>query len=385
MKKISSWILIQCATAMNIAAGIVIAHRLPPSEFGRFATMSAALMMMTSVLNPLSNELAHLISAQHGVSARALRSRSLFAAAICIAICAASCASITHSLQEALLLFAALPATIVGFTWICGALTGLHRMRALGTAQALGAATKLAVILACISIFPSFALISWAYQIGFVVAASIGIFALRPSTPTGATTWKTHWGLLVGFFCLALPFSLDQPIIQARFPNSSGEYAAVMTYAKSLMLVLGPGLTIAYSSALQARHSVSLYVLSLRALILFALATAATGAALWVALPILFPLLLGHQYLHLIPSVPTALLAIGFHVIGFSVIQLAVLVCRWWISLILIIPALLQAGWLFALQNPSIDDLVRVNLWTFGVQLVIALGMCCNLFVERRK
>jgi hypothetical protein len=199
------------------------------------------------------------------------------------------------------------------------------------------------------------------------------------------TSWETHWGILGGFFCLALPFSLDQPIIQARFPDSSGEYAAVMTYAKSLLFVVGPGLTVAYSSALQARHSVALHRLSLRALILFTLATVVAGTVLWAALPILFPLLLGQQYLRLMPSAPTALVAIGFHVIGHAVIQVAVVACRWWMSLILVLPALLQGVWLFLLQNPSIDELVLVNLWTFGVQLVIALGMCCRLFMEHRK
>jgi O-antigen/teichoic acid export membrane protein len=385
MKKTSSWILIQCATALNIAAGIAIAHRLPPTEFGRFATMSAALMMMTSVLNPLSNELAHLVSAHHGIPAKALRSRSLLAAAICIGISIATCASITQSLQEGLLLFVILPVSMIAFTWICGALTGLHRMRTLGCAQTLGAALKLAIILVGFSLFPSFSLISWAYQAGFVVATAVGLSTLLPLTPAGAVAWRTHWGILGGFFCLALPFSLDQPIIQARFPNSSGEYAAVMTYAKSLMLLLAPGLTIAYSSALQARHSAGLHLLSLRALILFALATTLAVVGLWAALPILFPLLLGQQYLHLIPSAPAALIAIGFHVVGYAVIQLAVLVSRWWISLILIVPALLQATWLSVLQTPSIDDLVRVNLWTFGAQLVVALGMCCGLFVEHRK
>jgi hypothetical protein len=384
MKKTSAWILIQCASAINILAGIVIAHQLAPAEFGKFATMSAALMMITSVLNPLSNELAHLVSSKHALNYIALRNRTGIALLLCGAVAACSCASIIESSVDGILLAVLLPLSMVVTAWTTGILAGLHRMAAVGVMQTLGALAKFIVIALCITSMPSFVMISWAYEVGFIIACAVSIYLIGRIPTVRLLEWNTHWGIIGGFFFLALPFSLDQTLIQSRFPEASGEYAAVMTYAKSLMLLAGPALTIAYSSALRERHHTPIPRLCVKAFIVFTATTAPLGWILWKVLPALFPLLLGSQYTHVMSNTSYALIAIGCHVVAYAVIQLAVLLSRWWISPLLVLPAALQATLLWTLQNPSIEDLVLVSLWTFVAQLLIAVVACFALTVRSR-
>lgn len=379
MKNTSAWILIQCASTINILAAIIIAHQLAPADFGKFATMSAALMMITSVLNPLSNELAHLVSSKHALNYLALRNRSGIALLLCGAVAACGCASIIESLLDGILLTVLLPLSMIVAAWTTGILAGLHRMAAVGIMQTLGSLAKFLIIVLCITSMPSFVMISWAYEVGFIIACGVSIYLIGRIPTVRSVEWNTHWGIIGGFFFLALPFSLDQTLIQSRFPDASGEYAAVMTYAKSLMLLAGPALTIAYSSALRDRHHTPIPVLCIKAFVLFTATTAPLGWILWKVLPVLFPLLLGSQYIHVMPNTGYALIAIGCHVVAYAIIQLAVLLSRWWIAPLLVLPAALQGTWLWTLQNPSIEELVLVSVWTFATQLVIAVVACIIL------
>ena len=81
MNALIAWALIQGSNALNIIAGIIVAHLVVPYDFGRFATLSAAITIMTAVLNPMINELAQKIAAHRIIERGALRSRTYIAVA----------------------------------------------------------------------------------------------------------------------------------------------------------------------------------------------------------------------------------------------------------------------------------------------------------------
>lgn len=386
MKSAFAWGLIQGANALHIIAGILIAHIVSPSDFGRFATLSAALTIMLSILNPLINETAQRIASSRGVHLPSLTKRSIYSIITCVIIATLSCATIVEGGAQKLFAYAILPIAIVGHSWVIGALSGLHRMITSGATQIASATARIAILAPFLYYAPSFSGVLWSYAACFVITILLAWPLLgkhlnwRDSTP-----WNTNWVLIAGFFTLALPFSLDQTIIQALHPHLSGDYGALMTYAKSVMLIASPALTIAYSAAVQTSVTRKDTTTHIKIAALVALLATLLASALWLAHPYLFPLLLGPKYPHIMPHLSVALAAIAMHVISYYLVQLLLLTSPLWLCALLAIPALLQCYLLSALNNPAVSDLARTSLIVFTLQLALAGGasVVCAILRER--
>ncbi len=370
MKNWLAWTLIQGSNACNILVGILLARALVPDDFGRFATMTAALTIFTALLNPLINELAHVVSNPAGIPRGALTRRTVWVSLGGIALSVATCASITADWLDRVAILFALPLSMVGWSWMNGILIGRNEMLLLGRAQSLGALVRILIVCAVVSLSPTLVGIAVAYVISFIVMAFVVIPSAREIRWTRDGTWNTNWSLVIGFFLLAAPFSLDQPLIQLWFPTMSGDYAAVMTYAKSIMLLASPALTMAYSSALQ-RHDPRG---SLSMLLKLSLFVAGVAGFFWVGRPIFFPLLLGPQYVDLIPSIGYALVAISCHVIAYAVAQVSLARRPSLFAGVLVLPLVTLALSLRSLASPSLTDLLGVSIAVFALQLTMCLG-----------
>lgn len=365
-----AWILIQGSNACNILVGIVLARALTPTDFGRFATMTASLTIFTALLNPLINELAHAISSSSGIPRRAFLKRTMWVGVGGVTLSVITCASITTTWLDQLVILLALPLSMIAWSWMNGVVIGRGEMLLLGRAQGLGALSRILIVCAVVSLAPSLVGIAAAYVMSFVVMALVVVPCARRSNYAQDGAWNTNWSLVVGFFLLAAPFSIDQPLIQLWFPAMSGDYAAIMTYAKSIMLLASPALTIAYSSALQ-RSSCQMCSSSFVKLLLFVVATA---GFFWLCRDILFPLLLGPQYVSLLPHIGYAIVAISCHVLAYGVAQARLARRPGGFVALLALPLVIQALALRALSNPSPSDLVGVAVSVFALQLAICLG-----------
>ncbi len=375
MKNWLAWTLIQGSNACNILVGILLARALAPNDFGRFATMTASLTIFTALLNPLINELAHTVASPSGVPRGALAKRTAWVSAGGIALSIATCAAITSTWLDNIVILLALPLSMVAWSWVNGVVIGRNEMMLLGRAQSLGALVRILIVCAVVAFAPSLVGVAIAYFVSFFVMALVAIPTARNIRCVHDGAWNTNWSLVIGFFLLAAPFSLDQPLIQLWFPTMSGEYAAVMTYAKSIMLLASPALTIAYSSALQRPSSRMSFSAFLK-LVVFVL-----GAAgfFWLCRSILFPLLLGPQYVGLIPYLGHAIVAISCHVLAYALAQVQLAHRPGWLVVVLALPLAIQAVSLQALSTPSLSDLLAIAISVFALQLAICFGVQMRL------
>jgi len=364
------WTLIQGSNACNVLVGVLLARALSPDDFGRFATMSASLAIYSALLNPLINELAHSWSHTPGVSVRALGRRTVWVSLGGILLSVGTCYAITTSALESFLILIALPLSVVAWSWMMGFLIGRDNMRLLGIAQGSGALLRLVIVMVVATVSPTLLAIAAAYVSSFLLMSVVATPAARGARLHDEGALQTNWRLVVGFFLLAAPFSLDQPLIQLWFPDISGNYAAIMTYAKSIMLLASPGLTIAYGSTLRRRES----HVSPVTLIRICVFVVAIGGVFWLFRSLLFPLLLGPRYVDLIPFVSYAVLAIGCHVIAYAIAQVQLARSSPWLTVALVIPPLVQALCLGELSAPSLDQLSTVALCVFTIQVGVVFS-----------
>ena len=378
MQSLLAWGLAQGANALNIIAGVIVAHLASPNDFARFATLAAALAIISAALNPMINEIAQRVSVHRDVALLALKSRSYIAVCAAILISFSACASIVSSGLDALVIYLLIPVAFVAQSWVLGILYGLHWMVAAGAVLCIAGLARVATLGALIYMGTAFTGATVSYLIYFLITVLCAPYLLSGHIKkSGETSWGTNWRLIIGFFLLSLPFSVDQPIVQALFTDISADYAALMTYARSVMLLASPALTIVYSASLQ-RYSGGntptksapflLKTITITATLAFGLA-----ATLWTVHPLLFPLLLGDKYLHVMPHLAVALAAIALHVVSYFLIQRLLLSCSWRLCGVLAIPPILQATLLASLKSPSIADLTYIAITALGFQISVAL------------
>jgi hypothetical protein len=389
MTPILAWGLAQGANALNIIAGVIVAHLASPGDFARFATLSAALAIIAAAINPLINEIAQRVASHRSVEFGALKSRSCIAlsAAIVINICA--CASIVDSGIDAVIIYALMPVAFVAQSWVIATLYGLHRMVAAGSILCAAGLGRIATLCGFIAVGATFTGATTSYLVYFLVTVIGAPWLLSGYlTKNEEADWSTNWRLICGFFLLALPFSLDQPIVQALFTDISADYAALMTYARSLMLLATPALTIIYSASIQtdateipAETKLPRFTKPFSMAVIFAFGLA---AILWVIHPFLFPLLLGAKYLHTTSHLGLALCAIALHVISYFLIQRLLLACSWRLCGVLAIPPVTQAIFLTLQSSPSVHDLTVIALSVLFLQTLLALWATQRSFAKKR-
>lgn len=379
MKNWLTWALIQGSNGCNILVGILLAHALSPSDFGRFATMAAFLALFAALLNPLINELAHCLSGFSGLSISALGKRSVLATLAGVLLSVATCFSMTDTWAERVVILIVLPFALVSWSWMTGVLIGRNNMALLARSQCVGALLRLLFVSTTLSLAPTLLNVALAYVISFFTMTLCALPSTRGLRPSEESMWTTNWGLVFGFFLLAAPFSIDQPLIQLWFPEASGNYAAIMTYAKSIMILSSPALTIAYSSTLQHRETrLSPMTITKLSAVVICLA-----GFFWLLRSSLFPLLLGPQYVELQSQVGYALLAISFHVIVYAVAQVQLISGSPWLVAALALPPIAQTLYLKTLSTPSITTLCCLSLVVFTIQLVVVLTATTFLSRER--
>ena len=327
---------------------------------------------MLSILNPLINEIAQRVANSRGIHAASLLRRTVYAIVVAALVAILSSASIVETPLEAFIIYLALPLTIVGHSWVIGALSGLHRMTVQGATLVASASARIVILVPFLIYAPSLLGIAWSYVACFTLTTLLAWPLLGKHLKlSDQTPWTTNWGLITGFFLLALPFSLDQTLIQALHPALSGDYGALMTYAKSVMLVAAPALTIAYSSAVQHNSTkkgtrAHLIMATTVATLAFTLAL-----ALWLVHPYLFPLLLGPKYPTVMPHLGVALAAVALHVISYYLTQLLLLTSRFWLCMLLALPIILEVYFLTASEINSVADCAWIALYVFTLQFVL--------------
>jgi hypothetical protein len=380
MNALLAWSLSQGANALSVIAGIIVAHLASPYEFARFATLSASLAIMSAVLNPIINEIAQRIALHQTIELRALRSRTGLAVLACCIIALCACATIVTNPFEALSVYLLIPASLVGHSWATGIFFGLHRMVAAGAVLCASGFIRVITLLALIYLGATFIGVTVSYLAGFIITISASRFLLAENNRGESTAaWTTNWKLICGFLLLALPFSVDQPIVHALFPSISADYAALMTYCRSVMLLASPALTLVYSASLQREASQHHSGLPTPRSPLALASALAVGLAsiLWLVHPLLFPMLLGRNYMHVTPYIALAILGMALYVISYFLIQQMLLSCRWGLCIALAIPPIIQAG-LFNLlplvTTPSLALLTGISVVTFAVQCLLALA-----------
>jgi hypothetical protein len=379
-----AWMLAQGANLANVLASVIVAHLASAHDFSRFATLSAALAIMTAALNPLINEIAHHVAQKRLISRSILRSRSYLAASVCLTLSFASCRSITSSSFDALLVYLLIPLALIAQSWSCGILSGLHRMVTLSSVMCLGGALRLIILSSAIGLGYPFKGVTLSYLTSFIavlLATSYltkDIIRGRDRNDGGNNKLDSNWVLVSGFLLLALPFSLDQPIIQATNSAIAADYAALMTYAKSVMLLAGPAIALIYSAAVQPSAKIkSSHIKGDIKRIATSLAIASTLAAiLWLIHPLLFPLLLGAKYLHVSSELGLALSGMALYVVSYLIIQRLLLSSSWLLCLALGVPVILQSALLVLVSrgSTSLSVLTAVSFITFAVQFVISLS-----------
>jgi len=388
MQSLLAWGLAQGANALNIIAGVIVAHLASPNDFARFATLAAALAIISAALNPMINEIAQRVSVHRDVTLLALKSRSYIAVCAAILISFSACASIVSSGLDALVIYLLIPVAFVAQSWVLGILYGLHWMVAAGAVLCIAGLARVATLGALIYMGTAFTGATVSYLIYFLITVLCAPYLLSGHIKkSGETSWGTNWRLIIGFFLLSLPFSVDQPIVQALFTDISADYAALMTYARSVMLLASPALTIVYSASLQ-RYSGGntptksapflLKTITITATLAFGLA-----ATLWTVHPFLFPILLGDKYIHVTQYLDVALLSMALHVISFYLVLQIISSCSAILCGALAIPPLFQCFILSALQSPDIYRVTQVNLITFTLQVLISIW--ANFLQERGR
>jgi hypothetical protein len=354
-----------------------------PYEFARFATLSAALAMMAAIINPLVNELAQRVSVYRGISTHSLRTRAASGVGMSVLIALCACAHIVDTPLEAFSIYVLLPILFVAHSGILGVLSGLHRMTASGCALLASSTIRLVILVPFLLWAPTLLGVSLAYVGSFITTIALArMLTSKHLQPTTAAEWNTNWALVAGFFLLTLPFSLDQPIIQALFTETAAEYAALMTYAKSVMLLATPALMIAYSSALQTHKEAANTSRSIRPIATVVGLASTLSFLLWIVSPWLFPLLLGPKYTHVIPWLGITLIAMTLHVISYFLIQQLLLTSSFLLSACLLLPSLVQALLLGTRTSPTLEDLAYVSVSVFALQLLIATA---GYFAYRSK
>jgi hypothetical protein len=337
---------------------------------------------MTAALNPLINEIAQHVAKKRFIPGSILRSRSYLAAAVCVAVAFASCRTITSSSLDALLVYILIPIALIAQSWSCGILSGLHRIVALSSVLCLGGALRLIILSSAIALGVPFNGVTISYLSSFLAVLLVTIYLakdiVRGDSCSNNSQLDSNWVLITGFLLLALPFSLDQPIIQATNNAIAADYAALMTYAKSVMLLAGPAISLIYSAAVQptAKVSSSDIKSELKRVATSLAIASALAITLWLAHPLLFPLLLGAKYLHVSSELGLALSGMALYVVSYLIIQRLLLRSSWWLCLALSVPVVLQSTLLVLLGNSgaSLSVLTAVSFVTFLVQFVISLS-----------
>lgn len=377
MHSLLAWGLSQGANALNIIAGILVAHTASPYDFGRFATLSASIAIMTAVLNPMINEIAQRIAPLRGISLQSLTTRTLFAATLCCAIAIAACTSIVSSPFEGLIIYLLIPISLIGYSWATGILYGLHHMVTFGGLACMAGLIRIATLSVLMYLGATFIGITVSYLASFLIMTVASFFLLKEVLHSGSNTeWTTNWPLLCGFLLLALPFSIDQPIVQGRFSETSADYAALMTYARSVMLLASPALTLVYSASLQPNqtHRKQHPKWRIPAFIIAAILALSLAFTLWLVYPLLFPLLLGSKYVHVTPHLALALSGMALYVLSYFLIQRMLVSCKWWLCALLAIPPLVQASLLSWQTTPTLFHLTLISVAIFILQFVIAIA-----------
>lgn len=376
MNALFAWSLSQGANALNLAAGVIVAHFASPYEFARFATLSATLAIMSAVLNPMINEIAQRVALHRAIELSALRMRTLCAFGACLIIGGCACRSIVLNGFEAVMVYGLIPISLVGHSWATASFYGLNRMISSGAVQCIGSALKVGILLGLLSQGLTLGGIGFSYFASFLITIVTARFLFKGQTVMALEeAWVINWRLIIGLFLLSLPFSLDQPIVHARLPDISADYAALMTYSKTVMLLASPALALVFSSSLQKSRSVQhrTTIRQPRPLVIATVLTSILAFTLWTTYPLLFPLLLGKQYYHVTPYLTLSLLSLCLCVLSHFVIQGILLSCRWSFCLMLSVPPVLQTWLLFSLRQPSISNLVTISVTTFFLQFLIGI------------
>lgn len=378
---LTAWLLAQGANLANILAGVIVAHLASEQDFSRFATLSAALAIMTAALNPLINEIAHHVAKKRALEPSLLRSRSYLAATVCILVALASCSSIVLTPFDAALVYLLIPLALIAQSWSCATLSGLHRMVALNSLLCMAAAIRLFILALATALGSPFNGVTLSYLSSFVsvllATSYIAKDIFRGDATHDNAKLETNWVLITGFLLLALPFSIDQPIIQATNSAIAADYAALMTYAKSVMLLAGPAIALIYSAAVQpaAKAKSSDLTSEIKRVVISLAIAAALAVTLWLVSPLLFPLLLGAKYLHVSSELGLALSGMALYVVSYLMIQRRLLSSGWGLCLALGVPVMLQSTLLalVSLGSPSLSTLTAVSFITFLAQFVISL------------
>ena len=383
MKNAKAWVLIQIASVFNVLVGVVAAHSLTNDQFGKFATVLASIAIIVSVLNPLINEISRVVSVYGFLSSKLINKLTSTCCIIAVGISAVCCLPMVENLAQSVILLILIPTFLVISSWFSGVLIGLNQFVEAGLLQIAGAFSRLGALLIGLIFLPNFITASFAYVIGFFVTICYGIKLTWNNLKIDNELININYVVVVGFFLLALPFSLDQVLVQWLYPQISGEYAAIMTYSKIIMLASAPALTIAYGSAVQVDPKNFSFINFTKSTIKIAAVTFLLVGVFWLLAPWCFTLLLGTQYKSLIPNLYLGLVSIGLHVVSYMIFQTLVLHAKWWLIPVLgIIPAAQVLGILFFAQS-DIDNLLYVSFFVFAAQLVLAL-IASFLIANRR-
>lgn len=373
LKNLKAWILIQLAAVLNISAGVLIAHKLAPEEFGKYSTVVAGITVMYSVLNPVINELSRLVAHHQFASRDLLKRITLGGICVCLGFATLVLISLKAQSLSEIAVVAVVTLLLVPSSWIQGVLTGKNRMTEHGMVQSLGALGRCVTLVFILMFSQSFSDALVSYACGFLLILLIGGSFIRTELHDEEEKIQLDWTVIIGFLLLSLPFSFDQILVQRAYQVMSGEYAGVMTYAKSVMLVAAPILTLAYGNVLQKKDSGDFARILQRTAVGVLFFSALIAGALWLLGPVLFPILLGPKYVTLTSLLAIPLAAIGMHVVSYSIFQAMLLRARKWMLFALLMPVCLQLYLLVAGDVGEVERLVNISLPVFGLQLVLAI------------
>ncbi len=382
MKNAKAWVLIQIATVLNVLVGVIAAHGLSSLEFGKFATVLAAVAIIVSILNPLINEISRVVSMYGYLSLKFITKLSVICSVIGICVSLICCLPIVENINQSVAIFILIPVLLVISSWFSGVLIGLNKLTQAGLLQIAGAVPKLVVLSIGFVVAADFIVAVWAYVVGFLATIYYGFKLTRNNYQTNNKPIKISYVVVAGFFLLALPFSLDQVLVQSLYPQISGGYAAIMTYSKIIMLASAPVLTIAYGSAIQLNPGKLKIFNLIKSVFKIALVTLLMVVIFWFVAPWCFPILLGSQYQLLIPNLKFGLISIGFHVISYLIFQTLVLSAKWWIIPILAVVPIVQIFGIYLYGQNNIDNLLNVSLFVFLIQLTVAF--MASVFIANR-
>lgn len=376
---------------LNYLFVLIIAHRLSEIEFGAFNTLIAAITLSAFIVMPLSFYTTKVLSLAQIHERRSLW-RILWWSTVKYALIAGAFTLLfvpwlTNHLGISGIAIALTVLAIIGnvLTGLANGLTAAcNALKLQGLMNAVGTAIKFIAMIVITQFTRDVAGAVLAYSAGFVFLTwwTLSWYrskgdnqsrdingALRIALPD--TAKREILFLVVTYFLLFLPLSIDQILVQSLSRDNSGSYAALGMIGKISYYLLAPILIVLYNHLASCGDNESQ---QWRLFLPSFLGGCVLGALMVVSFAMLpesvVHLLLPSDYHPHAHFIPYLFGAFTLYALAISIVLFGMIRSDWWLVLPLTLTAVFQVI-LFSTRNDTLEQLVWNQVYTASVMLTL--------------